>query len=67
MFKLTEILANISNFIFNYSSLILSLGFILIGAWVIFFPGELSRNAGIAQFIVGLMFGLFLLRKRKSF
>ncbi len=66
MFKLAEILLNVSNFIFRYSSLILSFGFILIGIWVFFFPGEISRNAGIAQFIVGLLFGLLILRKRKS-
>ncbi len=66
MLKLTEFLLSISNFIFKYSSLILSLGFVLLGIWVIFFPAELSRNAGIAMFIAGLLFGLFILRKGKS-
>lgn len=66
MFRLTEILMNISNYISKYSSLILSSGFILLGIWVIFFPAELSRNAGIAMFIVGFLFGLLILRKGKS-
>jgi hypothetical protein len=47
MFKLTEILLNMTNLIFKYSSLILSLGFILLGIWVFFSPAELSRNAGV--------------------
>ncbi len=66
MFKLTEILLCMPNLIFKYSSFILSFGFVLLGIWVIFFPAELSRNAGIAMFIAGLLFGLFILRKRKS-
>jgi len=66
MFKLTDILFSTSNLIFKYSSLILSIGFILLGIWVMFFPEELSRNAGIAMFIAGLLFGLFILRKGKK-
>jgi hypothetical protein len=66
MFKLTVVLLRMSNLIFNYSSLILSLGFILLGIWVFYFPAELSRNAGIALFIAGLLFGLFLVWKGKS-
>jgi len=66
MFKLTEILMSMTNFFFKYSSLILSFGFILLGIWVIFFPTELSRNAGIGFFIVGLLFGLLILRKGKT-
>jgi|WetSurMetagenome_2_1015567.scaffolds.fasta_scaffold29134_3 hypothetical protein len=64
MFKLTEILLNMTNLIFKYSSLILSLGFILLGIWVFFFPAELSRNAGIAMFIVGILFSLFIFIKK---
>jgi hypothetical protein len=66
MLKLTAVLLRISDFIFNYSSLILSLGFILLGIWVFYFPAELSGNAGIAMFIAGLLFGLFLVWKGKS-
>ncbi len=66
MFKLTEILMSISNYIFKYSSYILTVGFILLGIWVIFFPAEFSRNSGIAMFIAGLLTGLFILRKGKS-
>jgi len=66
MFKLTEFLLRLSNLIFKYSSLILSLGFIFLGIWVFFFPAELSRNAGIAMFIAGTLFGLLVLRKRKT-
>jgi len=66
MFRFTEILMSISNTIFKYSSLILSSGFILLGIWVFFSPAELSRNAGIAMFIVGLLFGLLILRKGKN-
>lgn len=66
MFRLTEILMSISNTIFKYSSLILSSGFILLGIWIIFSPAELSRNAGIAMFIAGLLFGLLILRKGKN-
>jgi hypothetical protein len=66
MFRLTEILMSISNTIFKYSSLILSSGFILLGIWAIFLPAELSRNAGIAMFLVGLLFGLLILRKGKN-
>lgn len=66
MLRLTEILMSISNYISKYSSLILSSGFILLGIWVFFFPAELSRNAGIAMFIVGFLFGLLILRKGKT-
>jgi len=66
MFKLTEILLSMRNLIFKYSTLILSLGYILLGAWVILFPTELSKNAGIAMFIVGILFSLFIFRKGKS-
>lgn len=66
MFRLTEILMSITNYIFKYSSLILSSGFILLGIWVIFSPAELSRNAGIAMFIAGLLFGLMILLKGKN-
>jgi hypothetical protein len=66
MLRLTEILMSISNYISKYSSLILSSGFILLGIWVFFFSAELSRNAGIAMFIVGFLFGLLILRKGKT-
>jgi len=66
MFKLTKILMSISNLIFKHSSLILSFGSILLGIWVILFPEDLSRNAGIALFITGLLFGLLILLKGKS-
>lgn len=66
MFKLTEILMCISNYIFKYSSFILTIGYILLGIWVFLFPAELSRNAGIAMFIGGLLFGLLIVRKRKT-
>jgi hypothetical protein len=66
MFKLTEILFRTTNLIFKYSSLILSFGFILLGILVMFFPEDLSRNAGIALFITGLLFGLFILGKGKK-
>jgi hypothetical protein len=66
MFRLTEILLSISNYISRYSSFILTTGYILLGIWVFLFPAELSRNAGIAMFIVGLLFGLLILRKGKN-
>jgi hypothetical protein len=65
MFRLTELLFSVSNYISKYSSFILTAGYILLGIWVFFFPAELSRNAGIAMFIVGLLFGLLILRKGK--
>lgn len=66
MAKLTEISMSITNNISKYSTLILSLGFMLLCIWVIFFPAELSRNAGIAMFIAGFLFGLLILRKGKD-
>lgn len=66
MFKLTEILLSMRNLIFKYSALILSVGCILLGAWVFLFPADLSKNAGIALFIVGILFGLLIVRKGKS-
>jgi len=66
MYRLTEILMSISNYIFKYSSFILSSGFVLLGIWIIFSPAELSRNAGIAMLIIGFLFGLLILRKGKS-
>jgi len=65
MFKLAEILMNITNLLFKYSSLILSVGFTVLGIWVSLFPEELSRNAGIAMFTAGLLFGLLIVTKNK--
>ncbi len=63
MFKLTEILLGISNLLYKYSSLILSVGFIALGVSVFFYPAELSQNAGIALFMTGFLFGLLILMK----
>ena len=63
MFKLTEILLSISNLLYKYSSLILSIGFIALGVCVFMYPAELSQNAGIALFITGFLFGLLILMK----
>ena len=65
MFKLTGILVRISNLLYKYSSLILSVGFIALGVSVYFYPAELSKNAGMALFITGLFFGLLILMKSK--
>ena len=65
MFKLTEILLSISNLLYKYSSLILSIGFVALGVSVFFFPDELSQNAGIALVITGFLFGLLILMKSK--
>jgi uncharacterized membrane protein len=66
MFKLTEIHSNISNLISKYSLLILSFGYVLLGILIFFFPTELSKKAGIAMFIVGVLFVLLRFRKRKN-
>ena len=65
MFKLTELALKVTNFIFKHATLILCSDYILLGIWVFFFPAELSRNAGIAWFMVGVLFGLLILRKKK--
>lgn len=65
MFKLTEILLGISNLLYKYSSLILSMGFIALGVSVFFYPAELSKNAGIVLIITGFLFGLLILIKSK--
>ena len=66
MFKLTEILLSMRNLIFKYSALILCVGCILLGVWVFLFPADLSKNAGIVLFIVGILYGLLIVRKGKS-
>jgi len=65
MYKLTEILLSVRNLIFKYSALILSVGCILLGVWVFLFPADLSKNSGIALFIVGILFGVLIVRKGK--
>ena len=65
MYKLTEILLSMKDLIFKYSALILSVGCILLGAWVFLSPADLSRNAGIVLFIVGILYGLLFVRKGK--
>ncbi len=65
MFKLTEIILSISNLLYKFSSLILSVGFIALGVGVFFYPAELSKNAGIALFITGFLFGLLILMKSR--
>jgi hypothetical protein len=41
-------------------------GCILLGAWVFLSPADLSRNAGIVLFIVGILYGLLFVCKGKS-
>ena len=65
MYKLTEILLSVRNLIFKYSALILSIGCILLGVWVFLSPADLSRNAGIVLFIVGILYGLLFVWKGK--
>lgn len=66
MFKLTVIIMRTSNLFRKYSSLILSAGFMGLGTYVYYSPAELSTNAGIVMFIVGLLFAFTILWKRKT-
>ena len=66
MFKLTEVLSAVSAYIFKHATLILCAGYIFLGILVFLLPAELSRIAGIAFVLIGGLFGLFAVRKRKK-
>ncbi len=66
MFKLTEILINISFFLHKYSIHIFFAGCLLLGLWALISFTEFSEHSGITGLIAGFLTALFILRQRKG-
>jgi hypothetical protein len=48
----------------RYATVILSIGFITLGLCAYFFPMELAKKSGLAEFFLGILVGIFLLTRK---
>jgi hypothetical protein len=66
MFKLTEILMQISFLLHKYSIHVFIAGCLLLGLWALISFTGFSEHSGITGLIAGFLTALFILRQRKS-